>query len=311
MFEHWEATKSGDKAEALPLVGELGFKDCAEAAERVASFLFGPIYGLARETIKIISSPGVNTAAFLQSQSKEHAVVLPVLDQAMYGADPTRTLDGTRLSLSYCLKENSSVWIIWIIRGEAKRNTLHYTKYVYERSFLATLFQLLRTTADEGWMGLAPWDQIKKRLFVCTSPVGDGGIDKGPDKLVVDDFLPRRTPERWCRGKDQTDLNEYGFAIVATGAEEHELEYWRYTKSEPCAFSPISAGVDLTMKSAHELLIRSVEQCGSQANHSDSAVRQSSSASRARANASPELAQMKGVGWRIASAEDFIPGADH
>lgn len=311
-FDHWDSKSERDseKPVRLPLIDQLKFGSSEQAARKLVSLLYGPIYTLDRAKINVIPSPGISTAKFMEQQAHKLAILLPVMDRAMYGSDPARALAGTRLSLTRCLRTDHEVHVIWLLRGEMLRDTLDYIQYLYERSFLATLFQLLKVDANE-FHGLAPWKSLKARLFVCIAPAREVSISteydsSGLSMLVVDDFLPQRAPQLW-NSEQGIDFKDYGFAVTATDTgKKPSLTYWKHTKPLPNrsdgshsvpdipAFSLLRANTEATMKQAHQTIITAVQQKKLTGKSSDK----------------NELRFLEGKGWKIVSADEFIAGED-
>ena len=94
MFNSW---RSPEPQDLKPLLSS------AEKAEKVVDVMFGPIYGIERDEVRIVESPGMNTAQFMEQQRNAAAIVFPVDEQAMYGDDPTAAIYGTLLSLAQLL----------------------------------------------------------------------------------------------------------------------------------------------------------------------------------------------------------------
>lgn len=282
MLEHW----SGNDAHPA-----LGKEKPAAAAERIARVLFGPIYGIERKEIRMVKSPGINTATFMRKQRKKaEAILIPVIDRALFGSDPTNTLAGTRLSVAMYLGKNdeeadTSGHLIYLLKSDRATVGLNYVRYLYERSFLAILFQLLKITSQEGWeielypgskRKLPEWDNLKLRLWVCVSPSGER----------VDDYIPEKVPAVWNSDIKSlhTDSGSGFFVVLPMEHGERELRYWKYRRDNG-AVSDIKKP-ETAMVDAHKKLIQVVLNKAKEKNGDSSS------------------------GWTVMSAEDFLKGRD-
>ena len=291
----------------------------AKKKKRLAEILFGPIYGVPRREIRIVESPGINAAKFMEEQrTRAKAIVIPVTDRAMFGRDPADTLDGTRLSVAQYLGEgkrddaerspgaenapaDSSPKIIYALRSEPPNITKDYVRYIYERSFLSTLFRLVQQTSGNGWeveytgKRFPPWENLERQLWVCVSPA---------DRRA-DDIIPVRVPESW---KDVVEGGigpggKFGLAVVCTNYMK--LEYWKYS-THGQAFSKISQQADKHMEDAHRRLIQAVFDVAD--GKVDGAGKGEGMSGPSR---EPHEEDMGALGtWVIASAEDFMRDRD-
>ena len=222
-----------------------------EAAKKVADVMFGPIYGIGREEVRIVESPGMNTAKFMEEQRKATAVVFPVDEQAMYGEDPTDKLYGTLVSLAQLLgkepddptkKEPDELpYVIYVFRPRKRVYGEDYARYLYERSSLAALFSLVRVAAENKW------DLMPLGADIRFFPRWKAESDKSPglaQRLCVwilpseegTDIMPYFVPERW-KQKDgmRGGFEEWGFLAVM---QKGELCFWKFRKSDG-AFSKL------------------------------------------------------------------------
>lgn len=325
-FDHWEPAKDNDeKSKSRPFK----FEDknrrgepitTKSAADRITNFLFGPIYGVARKTLRIVEPIGINIPAFLEAHKKERAIIVPVLDRAMYGGDPAATIFGTRESLEKCLDSDARVKMIWLVRGGHARDTRDYANYLYQRNFLATLLQYLRRAAKEQWGTFVKWDELTKRIFVFVHDPDKKGAGPSTD-YILDDFVPERAPEHWrkeIKDDDGQDFSfeKFGLFVVAEAADEErdQLSYWKYTKVtagaassrkrksrqtttrvesvQPLAATRMECDAAPQMISAHQIVIKAAEQ----------------TIGERKGDAQIEL--LRSMGWRVMTATEFLKGDD-
>jgi hypothetical protein len=305
LLTHWSVREDGEHQ--VPLT--FPFSMCPggakltpqQAAERITRVLCGPIYGFYSQEIRIAPSPGINTARFLSEHASATAIVFPVHDHPMHGADdPVARLDGVRISLEHCLGRGDAR-LIWLIENPALRTIHDYVRYLFERSLLCTLFQLLKAAATNRWGRFAAIeaDALMERLFVCVyvGPNLDRHRQAGAARdLGLEDFLPRKEPERWKNELPEFSFTKYGFVVVAKDGDGEglNLEYWSHTKPAkrlPAAFRPIQCGAPQQMIAAHQVVIRAVEQA-------------------AIGEPGPALKYMRQMGWHVLAAPKFIQGVD-
>ena len=239
----------------------------SQFAHDLTGVLFGPIYGIKRKNIRIVESPGINTATFMEKRKADAStVVFPVLDRAMFGADPVSTLAGTRLSLARYLARSDSESpsdggrVIYALRSELPDAGLNYVRYLHERSFLATEFRLLQITADAQWplehvnKKFPCWSNLQRQLWVYIVP---------SDERT--DIVPDRVPAEW---KDEVvgGFDKFGFVVVEKKEDNKDapLEYWKYLK-ENGAFSQIKRQQH-KMVTAHRGLIETVTRLAGERN---------------------------------------------
>lgn len=297
------------------------------AAGRLAEVLFGPIYGLGRNEIRIVESPGMNAATFMKEQRALEgalAIVIPVTDRAMFGPDPADTLDGTRLSVAQYLGAGDDPkpppMIIYALRSEPPNVTKDYVRYIYERSFLSTLFRLVQQTSEKGWKvkhvgkQFPAWGDLERQLWVCVSPA---------DRRA-DDIIPVRVPENW---KDVVEGEigpggEFGLTIVCRGSRFREpakvtdmtLEYWKYSKKDR-AFSEIGRPADKHVEEAYRALIKAVFDVAGPVGAGDNGLSKGACESEGTCETRRVVKEVEGedVSWRewtIASAEAFMRDRD-
>ena len=267
----------------------------SNVAQDITRMLFGPIYGVDRKKIWIVESPGINTAKFMKKMQAASAIVFPVLDRAMFGADPVSTLAGTRLSLARYLarsdRQKSGGRVIYALRSEPPDKGLNYVRYLYERSFLATEFRLLQITADKWELEhvgskLPQWSALRNQLWVCISHSG-----------ARTDIIPDRVPADWKDVEELGGFDKCGFVVVSN-EEEKPLEYWKYMKDNG-AFSQIKRQQH-KMIAAHRSLIQAVNLAA------DKCEENAENAENGYIEKKPENLKE----WILVSAEAFLDGKD-
>ena len=294
-----------------PVLAETGF-DLDQAAEAIRAFMFGPIYGVSRVEVRIVPSPGINTATFMREKVTDRSVLLlPITDRAMWGENPVTMLYGTRLSLAYAFQRTNPQdcpYIIYAIRPESCDESKDYVKYVYHRSLLATLFQLLKIGAEGGWalhdtgtvqLRFPDWNVLQRRLWVCIAP---------PNLRVVD-TIPDRVPADWDEldglSSKRLSFDEFGFVVVTSEKDARiDQRYYRYLKSNG-AFSRIDDRlIRPTMREAHKKIVYAVLSRGNQQDpDGDSRNGLLSLETPDRNGSGPH-------GWKIISAQEFLHGED-
>lgn len=307
LLTHWTSSGPSDEASSIPF--PLPQKASGsrftilEAAKRLSDVIFGPVYQFKSEEIRVRPSPGVSTAFAFSEWQQDNAIIFPILDRTMYGSDPVAMLHGTRLSLETCLaKPDSSVRLIWLLRSETVRDTLEYVRYLFERSFLSVLFQLLEVSARRSWgkFQRPDVDVLMKHLYVCVHVGSDRHVDSHIDDpeeaadLVLEDFIPTKEPERWKQEGEGFSLRDYGVVVVEKA--DSVIEYWRYTKTEKrvhVAFSRIESETRPQMVTAHRFVVEAAKE---RAGEGDPAKR--------------HLNYMEAAGWRVLDGRDFIGGFD-
>jgi hypothetical protein len=273
-------------------------------ASKITNILFGPINTFTRKEIYVLPSPGIDGSEFLRRHRSNTAIIIPVKGRALFGPNPVFAINGALFSLRRALSgAGSTVSMVWLLSGQILREGDEFVRYLYDRSFLTTLLQLVRVYAQlelktPDALPLPSVVELANRLFVCVYaphaiPKSELRSDIAARELQPKDFVldSDSLPMRWELEGEKSDLLTT-HSITVCASDTH-LHYWvNEREGTRIAFREVVGSPTDHVEQAHRLVVSALIE------------RRSSSKKK------PATERLRSLGWLFLPAADFLAGAD-